>query len=124
MAIDIHNGPVALQAEEDRGCGRWRSTPLLDEKEQSTLLSTAEAPYFDEYHPFVATCVCVCLFGHVFTCFPVGVACGVVAVVRAMWFVQCAVSARARCHMCAAKQWSCSCLFVLCHGCVILGQTR
>ena len=78
------------------GCG---------EKDQSTLLSTTEAPYFDENYTFVATCICVCLLGHVFTCFPVGVACGVVAVVRAMWLVQCAVSAQARCHMCAAKQW-------------------
>ena len=74
------------------------------EKDQSTLLSTAEAPYFDENHPFVATCICICLLGHVFTCFPVGVACGVVAVARAMWLVQCAVSAQARCHMCAANK--------------------
>ena len=37
------------------------------EKDQSTLLSTAEAPYFDENHTFVATCICICLLGHVFT---------------------------------------------------------
>ena len=59
----------------------------------------------------------------VYMCF-VGVACGVVAVVGAMWLVQCAVSAQAMCHMCAAKQWLCSCVVVLCHGCVIIGQTR
>ena len=40
-----------------------------DEKDQSTLLSTAEAPYFDENHTFVATCICICLLGHVSTCF-------------------------------------------------------
>ena len=74
------------------------------EKVQSTLLSTAEAPYFDENHPFVATCICICLLGHVFTCFPVGVACGVVAVARAMWLVQCAASAQTICHMCAANK--------------------
>ena len=40
---------------------------LLSEKVQSTLLSTAEAPFFDENHTFVATCICICLLGHVFT---------------------------------------------------------
>ena len=67
-------------------------------------MSAAEAPYFDENHPFVATCICICLLGHVFTCFPVGVACGVVAVARAMWLVQCAASAQTICHMCAANK--------------------
>ena len=57
---------------------------------------------------------CISLFGHVFIYIYiyiylfVGVACGVVAVVRAMWFVQCAASAQARCHMYAANK-TCRC---------------
>ena len=66
-------------------------------------LSTAGARCFDENNPSLAKCIRICLLGHVFTCFPVGVACGVVAVVRAMWLVQCAASAQARCHMYAAN---------------------
>ena len=56
----------------------------LAEKDQSTLLSTAEAPYFDENHTFVATCICICLLGHVFTC--------VLLVLHVVWlrsWVQC-----------------------------------
>ena len=52
-------------------CSLRRPTELgasLVEKDQSTLLSTAEAPYFDENRTFVATCICICLLGHVFTC--------------------------------------------------------
>ena len=52
----------------------------------------------------LAKYICISLFGHVFICICVGVACGVVAVVRAMWFVQCAASAQARCHMYVASK--------------------
>lgn len=85
-------------------CATAARLHAVSEKVQSTLLSTAEAPFFDENHTFVATCICICLLGHVFTCFPVGVACGVVAVARAMWLVQCAASAQTICHMCAANK--------------------